>query len=158
MTQRNQQSSRTQVLEAVKALHEQEMEVTSESIQRHTGLKMVTVADCLKELKERDEVWSPERGVYRPRDKEECSQPIFFTSLPGGGMTVEKGDAIIQFTSYEWRQHVAPAAAGYCAQTVLIEHTHHTMRLVEMVHKLQRKVDYLKEKLEEDGRQIPLEV
>jgi len=158
MTARYQQSSRAQVLEAVIALSEQEMEVTAESIQRQTGLKMVTIADCLKELKERDEIWSVERGVYRPRDKEEASQPIYLTSRPGGGMTIEKGEQIIQFTAYEWRQQVAPAAAGYCAQTVVIEHTHQTMRLAEMVSKLRRQVEALKDKMAEDGRQIELEV
>ena len=152
------QSSRTQVLEAIKALSESEMPVTAEAIQRHSELSMVKIADSIKELKERDEIWSPERGIYRPKDKEECSQPIFFTSLPGGGMTVEKGDNIIQFTSYEWRQHVAPAAAGYCAQTVVIEHTHQTMMLVETVAKRKRQLDAIKEKIKDDGRQMALEV
>jgi hypothetical protein len=151
-------SSRIQVQEAIKSLYEAEMPVTTDSIQRHTGLKMSIVADCIKELKERDEIWCPERGIYRPKDREEASQPILFTSLPDGGMKLEKGDQLICLTSREWRQQVAPAAAGYCAQTAVIEHTHETMRLVEHMAKLRKRLEALEQQAKQDPRQIPLEV
>lgn len=137
-------SSRVQVLEAICALHDQEMPVTCDAIVRHTGLKTMTVADCLKELKERDDIWSPERGVYRPRRPQaEPSQPVSITVLPGGRVKLEKGDAIMEFTSNEWRMQVAPLAAGAAAQTAVIEHTHHTMQLIDQVIRLRRRVDGL---------------
>lgn len=144
MTPAERRSSRIVVLEAICALHDQEMPVTVDAIVRHTSLKTVTVADCIKELRERDVIWSPERGVYRPRRAaEHASQPVSITVLPGGRVKLEKGDQVMEFTAREWRMQVAPMAAGACAQTAIIEHTHHTMQLVDQVIRLRRRVDGL---------------
>ena len=149
-------SSRVQVLEAIHALFEQEMEITCSTIVRHTGLKTVTVNDCIKELKERDEIWCPERGVYRPCQRHEPSEPVSVTVMPTGHVKWEKGDAVMAFTPHEWRTQVAPLAAGASAQTAVIEHTHQTMQLLEQVRKLQRRVDALQVKLSADPAQMEL--
>ena len=149
-------SSRVQVLEAIHALYDQEMEITCASIVRHTGLKTVTVNDCIKELKERDEIWSPERGCYRPCFRHEPSEPISVTVMPTGHVKWEKGDVVMAFNPHEWRTQVAPLAAGACAQTAVIEHTHQTIQLLEQVRKLQRKVDGLQARLAADPAQRDL--
>lgn len=156
MTEKNlseKRSSRIQVLEAIHALHEQEMEVTSASIARHSGLKMVTIADCLKELKERDEIWPVERGVYRPCFKHEPSQAVSVTVTPTGHVKLEKGDVVLDLNPHEWRMQVAPLAAGASAQTAVIEHTHQTIQLADQVRKLQRRVEALKELISADPKQ-----
>lgn len=149
-------SSRVQVLEAIHALHDQEMEVTSASIARHTGLKMVTIADCLKELKERDEIWSVERGVYRPCFKHEPSQAVTVTAMASGGVKLEKGDMVMEFTPHEWRVQLAPLAAGASAQTAVIEHTQLTIQLADEVRKLRRQLDGLKSLMSKDTRQAAI--
>ncbi|MBO9679551.1 MAG: hypothetical protein J7556_15015 [Acidovorax sp.] len=149
-------SSRVQVLEAIHALHDQEMEITCASIVRHTGLKVVTVNDCIKELKEREEIWSPERGVYRPIQRHEPSEVVIMIALPTGHVKWEKGDQMIEFTPKEWRLQVAPMAAGACAQTAVIEHTHQTIQLVDQVRKLRRQVEGLQAKLAADPAQRDL--
>lgn len=152
-------SSRTQVLEAIKALAEQEMPITGDSIARHTGLKTVTVNDCIKELKERDEIWSPERGIYRPKEREEASQAVILIVLPGGGMKIEKGNVVIEFTPLEWRTQVAPAAAGFCAQTVAIENAHKTMQLFEVVASIKRDYETGKYKTaERNPKQLTIDI
>ena len=149
-------SSRVQVLEAIHALYEQEMEVTSASIARHTGLKMVTIADCLKELKEREEIWAPERGVYRPVFKHEPSQAVTVTVTATGHVKLEKGDVVMELNPHEWRAQLAPLAAGASAQTAVIEHTHQTIQLIDQVRKLQRQVDGLKGLLKADPKQAAI--
>jgi len=149
-------SSRIRVFEAIKAIEEQELPVTGDTIARHTGLKMVTVNDCIKELKERDEIWSPERGVYRVKLQEEPSQTVFFIALPCGGMKIEKGETLMEFTSHEWRKQVAPVAAGFSVQTIAIEYTHRTMQLAEQIARLERKISELKNR-PTDRRQLEIE-
>ena len=149
-------SSRTQVLEAVHALFEQEMEITCASLVRHTGLKTVTVADCLKELKERDEIWSAERGIYRPCQKHEPSEAVSITVMPTGHVKLEKGDQVMAFNPHEWRTQVAPMAAGASAQTAVIEHTHQTLQLADMVRRLRRQVEGLQSKLGANAAQLEL--
>jgi len=151
-------SSRIRVFEAIKAIEEQELPVTGDTIARHTGLKMVTVNDCIKELKERDEIWSPERGVYRVKLQEEPSQTVFFISLPCGGVKIEKGEHLMEFTSHEWRKQVAPFASGFAVQTVAIEYTHRTMQLAEQIARLERKISELKNRHTTDSRQLEIEV
>lgn len=140
-------SSRIQVLEAVHALYDQDLEITRSALVRQTGLKTVTVDDCIKELKRRDEIWSPEDGVYRPKVRYEPSQPVSVTILPTGHVKLEKGDQVMEFNPFEWRQQVAPVAAGSCAQAAVIEHTHQTIQLVDQVRRLRRKVEALEAKM-----------
>ena len=149
-------SSRVQVLEAVHALFEQEMEVTSASIARHTGLKSVTIADCLKELKDRDEIWAPERGVYRPCFKHEPSQAVSVTVTPTGHVKLEKGDVVLELNPHEWRVQLAPLAAGASAQTAVIEHTQLTVQLADQLRRVQRQVEGLKALLKADPKQATL--
>lgn len=159
MTDKNpsdKRSSRVQVLEAIHALHDQEMEITCASLVRQTGLKVVTVNDCIKELREREEIWSPERGVYRPMVRHEPSEPISITMMPTGHVKLEKGDQVMEFKPHEWRQQVAPVAAGACAQTAVIEHTHQTLQLAETVRKLRRQVEGLQARMAADPAQRDL--
>ena len=156
MTLTEKRSSRVVVLEAIHALHEQEMEINSAAIVRHTGLKTVTVSDCIKELKEREEIWSPSRGVYIPRQRHEPSEAVSLTAMPSGHVKLEKGDMVMQFTPHEWRLQVAPFAAGASAQTAVIESTHHTLQLLEQVRKLQRKVDGLQAVIATNPAQMQL--
>lgn len=149
-------SSRVQVLEAIHSLYEQEMEITTASIVRHTGLKSVTVSDCVKELKDRDEIWNPERGVYRPRFKHEPSQAVTVTVMATGHVKLEKGDIVMELTPREWRVQLAPLAAGASAQTAVIEHTHQTIRLIDEVRKLRRENEGLKNLVMADPKQTAI--
>lgn len=137
-------SSRVKVLEAVRALENYEMPVTSESIARHTGLKPVTVADCIKELKERDEIWSPERGVYRIQ-RGETSIAVLVIPTPDGGLKIEKGDQVMTLNHHEWRVMLAPMAAAASIQTVAIEHSHTSMMLTDKYRRLERRLAALEE-------------
>ena len=148
-------SSRVRVLEAIQALSNYQQPVTSDSIARHTGLRPVTIADCIKELKERDEIWSPERGVYRLQSGE-TSVLVSVTVTPDGRAKIEKGDAIVELTPHEWRTQLAPLAAAGAIQTVAIEHAHHTLLLAERNRKLERRVAALEEKLGANPAQMDL--
>lgn len=149
-------SGPVRVLEAVHALYEQEMEITSASLVRHTGLKSVTVAECLKTLKQLDDIWSPERGIYRPCQRHEQSEAISITVMPTGHVKLEKGDQVMAFNPHEWRTQVAPVAAGAAAQTAVIEHTHQTLQLADMVRRLRRQVEGLQSKLGANPAQMEL--
>lgn len=149
-------SSRVQVLEAIHSLYEQEMEITTASIVRHTGLKSVTVSDCLKELRDRDEIFNPERGVYRPCFKHEPSQAVTVTVMATGHVKLEKGDIVMELTPREWRVQLAPLAAGASAQTAVIEHTHQTVQLADQLRKVQRQVEGLKALLKANPDQLAL--
>ena len=138
-SQADKRSSRVQVLEAITALSNYEMPVTSETIARHTGLKAVTVADCIKELKEREEIWSPERGVYRVQ-RGETSMAVSVTPTEDGGVKIEKGDVVLALNHHEWRVKLAPLAAAGAFQTIAIEHAHNTMILAERNRKLERRI------------------
>lgn len=155
-TTADKRSSRVQVLEAVRALHDQDMEINCAAIVRHTGLKTVTVSDCIKELREREEIWSPSRGVYVPRQRHEPSEAVSLTAMPSGHVKLEKGDMVMEFTPNEWRLQVAPFAAGASAQTAVIESTHHTLQLAEQVRKLQRQVDGLRAVIGSNPAQMAL--
>lgn len=158
MTDKNpsdKRSSRVQVLEAIRALSNYEMPVTSETIARHTGLKMVTVSDCIKELKEREEIWSPERGVYRLQGGE-TSVAVTITMFPDGGAKIEKGDVVLEVNHHEMRTQLAPAFAGSAMQTFAIEISHNAMILVEKNRKLERRVMALEKRLAVDPAQRDL--
>jgi hypothetical protein len=148
-------SSRVKVLEAIRALSNYEMPVTSDSIARHTGLRSVTVADCIKELKERDEIWSPERGVYRMQ-RGETSMSMSFTPLPCGGCKIEKGDVVLELNHHEWRTQLAPVAAAGAALTIAIEHAHSSMLMREELSRVKRRLRTLEERGEETSRQMSL--
>lgn len=146
-------SSRVQVLEAIHRLSDLEMPITNDSIVRQTGLKSVTVADCLKELKERDEICSVERGVYRPVHKHPPSQTIFFCRMPDGTTKIEKGDVVIEFTPHEMLHQVAPSMGGYAAQSMMVESTHQLMHLVEQNRKQERRIAALEAERKADPKQ-----
>ena len=150
---RDKRSSRVQVLEAIRALSNYEMPVTSETIARHTGLKMVIIADCIKELRERDEIWSPERGVYRLQQGE-TSIAVSITFLPGGGAKIEKGDVVMDLNHHELRTQLAPALAGSAMHTMVIEQTHQTMVLAERNRKLERRIAALEAKADPAQRDL----
>lgn len=159
MTDKNlseKRSSRVQVLEAVHALNDQEMEINVSALVRHTGLKVVTVNDCIKELKERGDIFSPARGIYKPSLRYEPSESVILIAMPTGHVKLEKGDTVMEFTPHEWRLQVAPFAAGASAQTAVIEATHHTLQLLEQVRKLQRQVDGLRTVIATNPAQLAL--
>lgn len=150
---RDKRSSRVQVLEAIRALSNYEMPVTSETITRHTGLRAVTVADCIKELRERDEIWSPERGVYRLQQGQ-TSIAVTVMATEDGGVKIEKGDVVMELNHHEWRVKLAPFAAAAAIQTVAIEHAHNTMILAERNRKLERRIAALEARVDPAQRDL----
>ena len=128
-------SSRVQVLEAVRELHDQERVVTTPSLMRVTGLKPVTVADCLKELKERDEIWSPERGVYLPRFEHPPSRAVSRTNLPNGSVKLEVGDVVLELTPRESRS-LGEIMGGSAAVLAAIEAAHQITEVASMARRI----------------------
>lgn len=113
-------SSRVRVLEAVVELYDQEQPVTPSALVRATGLKMVTIVDCIKDLRDRGEIWAPERGVYRPVIKHPPTRAVSRTTLPDGTVKLEVGDEVLTLTPRESRA-VAEAMGGSAALLVAIE-------------------------------------
>lgn len=151
-------SSRVQVLEAIYSLHEGEVEVTVDSLVRYTGLKTVTVNDCIKELRERDEIWSLERGVYRPKLRHEQSRAVSITPHPSGMVKLEIGDVVLDLTPREV-QIVAPFFAGINTQVAASAYNHTTMAVADRLAKAERKIRAMEElrKLE-NAKQTELDV
>lgn len=150
-------SSRTQVLEAIYSLYESEVDVTVESLVRYTGLKTVTVNDCIKELKERDDIWSLERGVYRPKLRHEKSRAISITPLPSGTVKLEVGDVVLDLTPRE-AQVVAPFFAGLNTQVAASAYNHTTMMMMDRLAKAERKIRAMEEaKKLENALQLEIE-
>lgn len=127
-------SSRVLVMDAIKDLYDQEIPVTSPAIMRVTGLKPVTVADCIKELKERGEIWAPERGVYRPVLKHPPARAVSRTTLPDGTVKLEVGDEILTLTPRESRM-VAEAMGGSAALLVAIESANQMAEFADMARR-----------------------
>jgi predicted transcriptional regulator len=132
-------SSRIQVLEAIHSLYEQEVDVTIDSLVRYTNLKTVTVNDCIKELKERDEIWSLERGVYRPKMRHEQSRSPSLTMLPNGMVKLEIGDTVENLTPREVAL-LAPFFAGISMQIAASSYNHNVMMMGDRIAKAERKV------------------
>lgn len=128
-------SSRVQVLEVLRDLYDQELPVTTPAIIRVTGLKHVTVTDCLKELKERGEIWCPERGVYRPVVKHPPSRAVSRTTLPDGTVKLEVGDEMLTLTPRESRL-VAEAMGGTAAMLVAIESASQMAEMVNLARRI----------------------
>lgn len=128
-------SSRVQVLEAIRDLYDQEIPVNSPAIARVTGLKPVTIADCIKELKERDEIWAPERGVYRPVVKHPPARAVSRTTLPDGTVKLEVGDDVLTLTPRESRM-VAEAMGGSAAMLVAIESANQMAEVVNLARRI----------------------
>lgn len=128
-------SSRVQVLEAIKELFDQEIPVTTPAVIRVTGLKSVTVADCIKALKERGDIWAPERGVYRPVLKHPPARAVSRTTLPDGTVKLEVGDEILTMTPRESRL-VAEAMGGSAALLVAIESANKMAEVTELARRL----------------------
>ena len=128
----NRFSARTQVLEAICELYEQEQAVTSESIERATGLKRVTIADCLKFLKDRGDIYTLERGVYRPTIKHPPARPVSRTTLPDGTVKLEVGDEMLTLTPRESRM-VAEAMGGSAAVLVAIESSNQVAEVLSLM-------------------------
>lgn len=128
-------SSRVQVLDAVCELYDQELPVTTAAIMRATGLKPVTVADCIKELKERGEIWTPERGVYRPVMKHPPARAVSRTTLPDGSVKLEVGDDVLTLTPRESRM-VGEAMGGSAAMLVAIESANQMAEVVNLARRI----------------------
>ena len=135
-------SSRIQVLEAIYSLYESEVDVTAEALVRYTGLKTVTVNDCIKELKERDDIWSLERGVYRPKLRHEKSRAITVTAMPDGMVKLEIGDLVINLTPRE-SQIMAPYFAWLNMQVAASAHNHASMWMADRLAKAERRIKAL---------------
>jgi len=166
-------SSRIVVLEAIMSLHEADVEVTAEAIIRHTGLKYVTVADCIKELKEREEIWSLERGVYRLKVNHKPARACSVSPLPDGSVVVEVGDQCVILTPREI-DLVSPYFAGVNQRAAAAAYNHTVMMLHERMTKAERKAKALEamitkvvnrqpdqlaiEMEEKDPRQLTIEV
>lgn len=128
-------SSRVLVLEAIVDLYDQSLTVTSSAIARVTGLKPVTIADCIKELKERGDIWAPERGVYRPVVKHPPARAVSRTTLPDGTVKLEVGDDVLTLTPRESRM-VAEAMGGSAALLVAIESANQMAEVVTLARRI----------------------
>ena len=131
-------SSRVQVLEAIRELHDQERVVTTPALIRVTGLKTVTVSDCLKELKERDEIYSPDRGVYLPKIEHPPSRAVSRTNLPDGRVKLEVGDEVLMLTPRESRS-VGEIMGGSAAVLASIEAAHQITEVASLARRLVNK-------------------
>jgi len=128
-------SSRVQVLEVIRDLYDQELPVTTSAIMRATGLKHVTVTDCVKELRERGDIWAPERGVYRPVIKHPPARAVSRTTLPDGTVKLEVGDEVLTLTPRESRL-VAEAMGGTAAMLVAIESASQMAEMVVLARRI----------------------
>ncbi|GAB2531973.1 helix-turn-helix domain-containing protein [Simplicispira piscis] len=128
-------SSRVRVLEAVRDLYDQEIPVTTASLMRATGLKPVTVTDCIKDLKDRGEIWSPSRGVCLPTVKHPPARAVSRTSLPDGTVKLEVGDDILTLTPRESRM-VGEVMGGSAAMLVAIESSNQMSEVLGLVRRI----------------------
>lgn len=129
------------VLEAVHALYNQGLPITRESITRASGIKLNTVDDALKALKEDKLIWAPERGVYRPVAVHPPARPISKTILPGGLVKLEIGDEVLTLTPQENRM-LAELQAGAAAQVAALEGANAVLEMASMVQVMFRSNEY----------------
>ena len=148
-------SSRNIVLDTIYTLFEHEVDVTVETIARYTGLKIVTVNDCIKDLKEREEIYSIERGVYRPKVRNAPARAVSITPMPLGTVKVEVGDVVLDLVPREV-QLLAPFFAGYLHQVAASAYTHNSMMMAERIAKSERKIKALEAKKASEVRQPAL--
>ena len=157
LTEAKERTAKARVYEAVWELYDMEAPITRDAVVRQTGLKTVTVDEALKSLKRDDKIISIERGLYAPAEEPEETQAVSVTVLPRGETKIEVGDQILLVKPREVRL-LAPLFAGASAQAAVIEHTHHTIRLVDQIEKLKRRVAGLEGQLQVDGRQMAMEL
>lgn len=128
-------SSRIQVLEAALDLYDQGLEITRSSLVRHTGLKTVTVDDCIKELKRREEIVQIVSGVYRPVFKHPPARAISRTTLPDGTVKIEVGDEVLTLTPKESRM-LGEAMGGSAAILIASDSAHRLAEATQQIHSL----------------------
>lgn len=124
------------VLETVHELHNQGLPITREAVARVCGLKIITVDESLKSLKDQELVWTPERGVYRPVVMHPPARAISKTILPNGLVKLEIGDDVLTLTPQENRM-LAELQAGAAAQVAALEGAN---AVLEMAHQANRLV------------------
>jgi len=108
---------------------------------RACGLKLSTVDDNLKALKEDSLIWAPERGVYRPVAVHPPARAISKTILPGGLIKLEIGDEVLTLTPQENRM-LAELQAGAAAQVAALEGANAVLEMANMVQAMFRSNDY----------------
>lgn len=75
-----------------------------------THLKMTTVDEQVKRLKEDGRIRALFNGVFEPIDTTE-DRPVSGTSMPRGRMKLEVGDVVLDLTPREWLA-IAKLSAG----------------------------------------------
>lgn len=128
-------SSRVRVLEAIQEMHSQDLPITTPSLMRVTGLRHVTVSDCLKALRERGKIWSPERGIYRPVLKHPPARAVSRTSLPDGTVKLEVGDDVLTLTPRESRM-VAEVMGGTSTLIAAIESVNQMAEVASLIQRV----------------------
>lgn len=111
---------RTTVYEAICDLIQAEKLATTESIVALLGINRTIVNDAIKGLKERELIYSPERGIYKPVDIHPPARPMSRTILRNGLNKVEVGDTVMDLTPQEVRT-LANLLSGAVAESAGIE-------------------------------------
>lgn len=111
---------REQVYEAICDLLSVEKEATVDSIVFLIGVNRTIVNDAIKGLKERELIYSPERGTYKPVDIHPPARPMSRTLLGNGLNKVEVGDVVMDLTPKETRM-LANLLAGAAAESAGVE-------------------------------------
>jgi hypothetical protein len=123
------------VLEAIRELHSQGLPSTRDALTRVTGLKLITIDESLKSLKDMELVWAPERGVYRPIHLHPPSRAMSKTILPNGLVKLEIGDDVLTLTPQENRM-LAELQAGAAAQVASLEGANAVLELAYQANRL----------------------
>jgi hypothetical protein len=129
-------SSRDMVFGAILELADCETPAKAPDIARATGLAMPIVYDAIKTLKQRGRIYS-DNGMFFICDEYQETQAVTNTVLSNGGVKVEKGNQIIEFTQREIRHH-AMMLGGYVEQAAVIVMAHKQNEQQAQIRRIQR--------------------
>ncbi|MDD2690218.1 MAG: hypothetical protein PHX69_00355 [Simplicispira sp.] len=132
-------TNRDRAYEAICELHEAGQPVTRDTIAVLTGLKRGVVDEQISVLKERELIYAPVRGSYRPIKQLPPARPISKTVLPDGWVLWEIGDQLLRLTPHEDRV-LGSMAAMSGMQLSQIELGQHTGVLVNTVREELRRL------------------
>lgn len=122
-------TNKSLILEAVEDLHNLEQTVTRTVLQHHTGLKLTTIDDHLKNLVNDGLIYRVQTGVFVPAFQHPPARPVSVMMLPDGTTIHDIGDDVIKLTPREQRMHSA-LTAGFSAQAAQVEQGQQQSRMI----------------------------
>lgn len=126
------------VYDAICELHEKEQPSTRLAVAQLTGLKLTTVDDRIKALKDSERITPVLRGWYVPVVIHPPARAISKSVLTDGFVKIEIGDEVITLTPREARRLAEMMAGEVCIAVAIASASRNDLAMIEFQSKIDR--------------------